>query len=161
MAALLHPLQRLALNLRREHDELARRCEDLQQRADRGDWRGSDAIWDGFRSVLDRHMTHEESWLLPVYALAGLCETTLAQTLRREHAALRQELERLGVARQAHAVRAGDIRALLRQLKDHARREDLSLYAWLDEQDTAHHPPHGAHRGLPSSRGDGRRSRTS
>lgn len=159
MAALLHPLQKLALSLRREHDELARRCEDLQQRADRGDWRDGDAIWDGFRSVLDRHMSHEESWLLPVYALAGPRESSVAQTLRREHTALRQELERIAAALQVHAVGAGEIRELLRQLRDHARREEPSLYRWLDLQDTMNHPPHGAHQNAPAPRGDRSRGR--
>jgi nucleotide-binding universal stress UspA family protein len=136
-----HSFHTLAEKLRCEHAMLTRRCADLVQRAESGDWRECDVIWDEFCSLLDIHMTEEETSLLPVYERGNATDLAVAGEIRRDHAAIRAATERLGVSIQVHAVRASDIKALVDQLETHARRENQSLYGWLEAHEASARSP--------------------
>lgn len=116
--------------LRREHLSLEKRCADLSNRAQSGDWRECDAIWDDFCRELEAHLRYEEACLLPQYAQQGEREALVALQLRGEHGDVRRLVERLGVALQVHSVRAYDIEELVALLGRHAALENETLYPW-------------------------------
>jgi hemerythrin superfamily protein len=123
-----------AEELRHDHELLHRRGADLVLRAESGDWHECDEIWDEFCRILDDHMSEEEAHVLPGYSQGGEREAAIARAITQDHAAIRAEMDRLGVAIQVHAVRAEDIRELVAHLDEHAQREEPSLYSWLVAQ---------------------------
>ncbi|MCU0686138.1 MAG: hemerythrin domain-containing protein [Polyangiaceae bacterium] len=130
--------------LRREHLSLDRRCADLSNRAQSGDWRECDAIWDDFCRQLEAHMRYEETCLLPDYAQQGEREALVALKLRGEHGDVRRLVDRLGVALQVHSLRAYDIEDLVALLGRHVSLENETLYPWAKRASSAVDPtaPH-------------------
>jgi hypothetical protein len=126
------PFEASRETLRHEHAMLDRLCEDLVNRAESGDCRECDAVWDELGRVLEAHMGLEEATLLPVFGAEGPEQARLADQIRREHQDIRRTVARLGVAVQVHTLRAGDVRELVELLRRHAALEDGSLYAWAD-----------------------------
>lgn len=118
--------------LRHEHQMLGALCDDLMNRAESGDWRECDAVWEELGRVLDAHMNLEEGTLLPVFEGEGPGQARLAAQIRREHRDIRHSVERLGIMVQVHELRADDVRAFVEALRRHAAFEDSSLYAWAD-----------------------------
>ena len=132
------------LSLLAEHRRLDREFDELVRRAETGDWRDCDAIWDGFCSSLEQHMAYEERRLFPTYALTGESAAEAVQKLREEHKDLRQRLQNIGVAIQLHATRAEELRELVRVLREHVEYEGQTLYPWLDAQAAQREPPFGS-----------------
>jgi hypothetical protein len=126
------PLNRHAREMKQEHLTLALRCDDIIKRAESGDWRECDGAWDAFQSALTAHMDYEDSLLVPAYAAAVDGRARVSERLRRDHAAIRAEVDRLGVAIQLHTVREDDIRALVAMLAEHAAFEGRVFYPWIE-----------------------------
>ena len=78
------------------------------------------------REVLD-HLAAEELVILPGYQAASPSD---AAEIRAEHAAIRQQLFRVGLEIDLHLIRAHTVERLLAQLRAHARREDVAMYPW-------------------------------
>ena len=83
------------------------------------------STWSEFENRLSSHMAAEESELLPLVAAGHPLE---AARMRSEHDQIRQLVSGLGVAIDLHAARQPAIEALVRLLRNHARREDRVLY---------------------------------
>jgi hemerythrin-like domain-containing protein len=119
-----------ASRLLAEHRELDARFEDLLSRAESGEWSLCDAVWDELSRKLDAHMRFEEEELLEPFAGSSAAAAYDAVHLRREHQAIREVLERLGIQVQLHALRETEVRALVELLRAHAERENRALYPW-------------------------------
>jgi hemerythrin-like domain-containing protein len=120
-----HPAQ-----LADEHRALEVLSEDLVNRAESGDFRECDAIWDQMTRSLEAHMELEEKELFPRYAKLGPDQAELVGALIAEHAEVRSELLRLGLAVQEQLLRADDVRALVAKLRAHAAKENAAFYQW-------------------------------
>lgn len=121
-----------AASLREQHVVCERLFQDLVNRAESNDWHACDEIWDEFSSVLEEHMTYEESRLFPKLA-AGDEERLISQRLREDHAAFRHALAEMGVAIEIHSVRLTGVEDLVGRLRAHAALEDRCLYPFADE----------------------------
>ena len=86
-------------------------------------------LWTRFESELERHMSAEERFLLPSFALEHPEE---AKALVEEHAEFRRKLVELGVSVDLHIVRLVVANELIEKLRAHAHREDELLYEWGD-----------------------------
>jgi hypothetical protein len=78
------------------------------------------------REVLD-HLAAEELVILPGYQVDSPGD---AAAIRADHAAIRQQLFRVGLEIDLHLIRAHTIERLLSQLREHAQREDTAMYPW-------------------------------
>lgn len=78
------------------------------------------------REVLD-HLAAEELVILPGYQAAAPGD---AAEIRADHAAIRQQLFRVGLEIDLHLIRAHTVEALLAQLREHAQHEDAAMYPW-------------------------------
>jgi len=78
------------------------------------------------REVLD-HLAAEELVILPGYQDASPHD---AAAIRADHAAIRQQLFRVGLEIDLHLIRAHTVERLLAQLREHAQREDAAMYPW-------------------------------
>lgn len=115
--------------LRRDHDELDRRYEDLLAAYRSGDWNEVRAEWDVFEAALRAHLATEERHVFPRFRDEAPDEE---RALRREHEELRRMLTMIGVGIDLHAVPERDAEELVRRLRDHAARENALLYRWMD-----------------------------
>jgi hemerythrin-like domain-containing protein len=122
-----------AKRLHDEHTSIGRELEDLANRAETGDWSLCDSIWDGFTARLEDHMQFEETSLLDDFAASSAEARGTAKELRDEHARIRASLLDLGVLLQLHQLSRNAIESLVAVIRDHARRENLTLYPWADE----------------------------
>lgn len=126
-----------AAELSAEHDHLEQWFLDLTARAATGDHRECDAVWSAFAEQLESHMAFEEREIFPRYIQRGAVEAELAQTLIEEHQAIRAQMETLGVELQLHLPSAKAISSFLDKLREHARREQETLYPWLEANKAA------------------------
>ncbi len=113
-----------------EHAALEAMCDDLIHRAESGEWRECDAVWDGFSLRLETHMELEESELFPRFAKVGPDQTEIVAALTAEHIELRSEVLRLGLAIQEQLLRLDDVRGLVDKLRHHAAHENEVFYRW-------------------------------
>jgi len=115
------------------HQALQRRFAALVARASGGDPVELRKEWSVFEAELLAHLDLEEAELLPGLARNAPGD---ADVIRAEHADIRQALVDLGVKLDLHLLRAENVEAFVRQLEDHARREEQTLYAWADRHVT-------------------------
>ena len=113
-----------------EHAALEALCDDLVNRAESGEWRECDAVWDDFTRRLETHMELEEKELFPRFAKLGPDQTEIVAALSAEHVALRSEVLRLGLAIQEQLLRLDDVRGLVDKLRNHAAHENKVFYRW-------------------------------
>jgi hemerythrin-like domain-containing protein len=92
--------------------------------------------WTRFERNLRDHLDTEERCLFPLVASAHRNEI---EALRLEHRHIRRALSELGLSVDLHTLRKASVDELFVYLQQHARREDQSLYAWLDESTSAQH----------------------
>lgn len=122
---------RNASQLSEEHERLERWFVELTERAASGEPRECDAVWDDFARQLESHLSFEEQAVFPVYERQGPLAAALVRGLRKEHDAIRKQLDQLGVDLQLHLTRAETIGRFLTLLRVHARRERQTLYPWM------------------------------
>jgi hemerythrin-like domain-containing protein len=87
-----------------------------------------------FNELEQRLMTHmeaEEQYLLPLVEVSHPGE---ADRTRLEHARIRQLVSELGLAIELHAVREPQIAELVQLLREHAAREDRTIYTFAGER---------------------------
>lgn len=137
-----------ALGLRADHRHLDHRFDEFIARTASGDWRDCDAIWDGFSSALEQHMTYEERSVFPAYERTSVSAAEVVHQLREEHKELRQRLANIGVAIQLHAARAEEMKELVSVLREHVERESQSIYPWLDTRASQRETPFGTDEAL-------------
>lgn len=92
--------------------------------------------WTRFELSLRDHLDTEERYLFPLVAATHRREV---EALRAEHQHIRCALSELGVAVDLHTVRKASVDELIAYLKQHALREERSLYQWIDHDPAAHH----------------------
>ena len=113
-----------------EHKTLEALCDDLVNRAESGDWRECDAVWDDFTRRLEAHMELEEKELFPRYGKLGPDQAETIAALGAEHIELRSIVLRLGLAVQEQLLRLEDVQALVEKLRHHAAHENQVFYRW-------------------------------
>lgn len=113
--------------LAEHHHKLDRQLDGLVARAKEDDPTALRATWTAFDRELLRHMELEEAEILPGFARQ---DAAGARAILADHAEIRSGLLEMGVDLDLHLVRAEAIETFVRQLKEHARREEAALYAW-------------------------------
>jgi hemerythrin-like domain-containing protein len=86
-------------------------------------------LWTQFEEDLGAHMALEEEYILEALAHDGPEE---ARALLRDHDDIRRKLAEFGVGVELHRVGADVVRAFVRQLREHARRENEHSYRWAE-----------------------------
>lgn len=129
----------LAAQLDAEHLRLEQWFLDLTDRAATGEPRECDAVWSDFARQLESHMSFEEREIFPRYAHRNGVERRTVAELAEEHAAIRKQVEDIGVDLQLHLTNAEVIAALLKSLREHARHERETLYRWLTGPEPGQH----------------------
>ena len=120
--------------LRQDHQQLAVLLECLSQAAEASDREGLATTWAELEPRLIGHMDAEERYLLPLVEADHPAE--VKQTLL-DHAQIRDRRAELGLAIELHAVRCGDIRALIDLLQAHSKHEDEELYVLAGDKVSA------------------------
>jgi hemerythrin superfamily protein len=87
------------------------------------------ASWDELDAALRDHLAAEEELILPAYQLTAPEE---GDTLRTEHARIRELLHEVGRGMQHHRISAERLRELVALLHTHATREETVLYPWAE-----------------------------
>ncbi len=87
-------------------------------------------IWTRLERALLAHFDAEERWLFPLFS-ADHPEEILA--LQQQHARLRRLVSEAGVAADLRTLRSDQTLELLSELRAHAKREDDSIYGWLEQ----------------------------
>ncbi len=90
--------------------------------------------WTRFEQNLRDHLDTEERCLFPLVAHEHRSEV---ESLRSDHQHIRHALSELGVAVDLHTLRKAAIDELIVYLQEHARREDRTLYQWVEQYPTA------------------------
>jgi Hemerythrin HHE cation binding domain len=127
--------RRTMIDLAREHVLMNTLCEDIVARAETGEWRLCDAIWDELARRLRAHMLLEERSLFPGFLKAHPDRRAALAELQAEHGTFRAAIERLGIAVQLQELRSSQVRSLVSQLDLHSQRENLEFYPWVRMQE--------------------------
>jgi hemerythrin superfamily protein len=83
------------------------------------------ATFNDLEQRLMAHMEAEEQYLLPLVEGSHSDE---AERTRLDHARIRQLVSELGLAIEIHAVREPQVTELVQLLREHAAREDRTIY---------------------------------
>jgi hemerythrin-like domain-containing protein len=118
------------IHLADEHRALEVLCDDLVNRAESGEWRECDAVWDDFTRRLEAHLELEEKELFPRFADLGPEQAKTVAALAAEHDELRSTVLRLGLAVQEQLLRLSDVQELVEKLRGHAAHENQVFYPW-------------------------------
>jgi hemerythrin HHE cation binding domain-containing protein len=118
-------------SLLRDHDEIDRGLADLVRAYETGDHQVAREAFRAFDARLAAHFAFEDEHLLPAF---GKFDPQEAQAIAGEHRAIRTYVDELGIGTDLHLTRLPAIKTLVQRLRAHARREDLALYRWVDEQ---------------------------
>ena len=78
------------------------------------------------REILE-HIKAEEDVILPAYEQHAPMD---ARALRGDHEKIRQQLTRICIDCELHAIRAATLEDLIADLRAHAAREDAQMYPW-------------------------------
>lgn len=111
-----------------DHERLQVLFERLLSAFEANDREDMSRLWTAFESGLLAHMEMEETYLIPTL------QHESGRALLEEHGHFRTRLSELGVALDLHAIRLETARALVDELRAHARIEDELLYQWADER---------------------------
>jgi len=113
-----------------DHVRLEELFRDVLRRLALDDRDETRAAWAEFERGLSAHLEVEEKMVLPPFSLAFPDE---AAAIRAEHEKIRARLLDLGVSVDLHCIRMSDASDFIRELRDHARREDALMYRWADQ----------------------------
>jgi len=92
-------------------------------------------LWTRLEHNLRDHLDTEERCLFALVATAHRAEV---EALRAEHQHIRCALSELGIAVDLHTLRKASVDELIGYLRQHALREEHSLYEWIDRDPAAH-----------------------
>jgi len=124
------------LLLPEHHRRLEEACTELLGVSHGDDTRALGAAWRRFEAEVLDHLAAEEEVMLPAYEEVA---PAAAHEIRDDHARIRALLTTLGLEVELHVIRAETVRWLVDALRDHARREDETMYVWARRS----LPPHG------------------
>lgn len=113
------------------HSRLDHEFETLLARCTMGEPEGVRAAFDVLDCELRTHMNMEEELMFPLFELEANSD---AAALRAEHNRIRSRLDQLGVDLDLHSLSKGCVEAFIALLRQHAQREGLFLYPWLDSR---------------------------
>jgi hemerythrin len=116
--------------LRRDHERLERLFNDLLCAFEADARADIPRLWNEFDRELRTHLTIEEEQLMPRFLDFNAPE---ALALLREHDSIRDRLLRLGVGVDLHLTRLNQVDDFVRELREHAKREDALFYRWSEE----------------------------
>ncbi len=140
------------VHLHADHENFETRFEQLSRAAHEGDWRDVDTLWGPFEKDFREHMEFEEKELFAGFAATGADQADVVKTLREQHDDIREQLYKLGVQIQLHAIRAETIDAFFKVIRLHNTVESAHFYPWVAKQrDAAAEPApkgHGSVRSL-------------
>lgn len=88
------------------------------------------ADWERFERTLRAHLELEEREIVPAVERV---DPKAAARVREDHAEIRASLDELGVEVELHTLRKETVDRFLTRLRDHAAREDATLYRIADE----------------------------
>jgi hemerythrin superfamily protein len=115
-----------------DHRRLERTFQALVRCAEEQDPIALRESWSRFERDLLAHIDAEEASMLRDFARQRPEE---ARRILHDHENIRRTLLELAIDLDLHLLRGSTVRAFVDRLREHARREDASLYRW-------------AHRGL-------------
>lgn len=113
-----------------DHARLAALFRDVLRRLALDDRDETREAWSDFERGLLAHLDAEERLVLPAFAVDHPDE---ARAIRAEHDGFRARLLDLGVAVDLHHIRLEDATSFIRELTDHASRENALMYRWADK----------------------------
>jgi hemerythrin-like domain-containing protein len=87
------------------------------------------SAWTELESLLTRHLEAEEHYLLPLIEAAHRENASL---IRDDHDRIRAELAALGRELERPSQRQRGAVLLQQMLEEHAKREESTLYSWVD-----------------------------
>lgn len=114
-----------------EHRFLDEQYQALLEAARASDLQTLSTLWTGFERRLSAHMAGEERYIL---ALLEPKHPQIVRSLREEHHKIRNLIAKIGVSTDLHAVRLRALEDLGELLRDHAAREDKSIYQMAARQ---------------------------
>lgn len=117
-------------DLYQQHQAQERAFQDLVERVKSGDSLVCDAVWDEFCADLLSHLQFEEDHILPRYRRSNPGAAADAEELLAQHAAIRQQLDEMGMALQLHLLRAEIVERFVAMMRAHAEHENRTLYPW-------------------------------
>jgi len=120
--------------LLQDHLVLEQRLTQLTSALEGGDPVDIGEVWTQFERSLRDHIDSEERCLFPLVASAHWAEV---EELRLEHQRIRCALGELGTLVDLHALRKASVDELIVHLRQHAAREERTLYEWADDNMTA------------------------
>jgi hypothetical protein len=115
--------------LAQHHRGLETAWDAIVVEVDGGDPFALSRQWRALERELLRHLSLEERELLPPFEQSSHGDE--ARLLRREHDAIREDLQRLGVELDRHQLRAEAVADFAARLRAHGRREDRELHPWI------------------------------
>jgi len=121
----------LADTFTRQHRELDERFCRLRETALSGDWRDCDRDWSPLSKALLDHMAFEERLVFPVYGRSGAAALADTLGLCKEHAEIRDLLERIGCEIELHHAPPAELETFITSLREHLAREDALLHPWI------------------------------
>ena len=116
------------------HAAFDQRLADITARASKGDWVGLRAEWDAFADDLVAHMDYEESEVFEDFGCESRQQNEALAELLRDHAGLRDLVDELGPQLRAGRLDDATLAAFLILLREHSRREEATVYPWLEER---------------------------
>lgn len=123
----MHPARR---HLSDDHARLERLSAELESALEGGDRSAIQEVWTRFEATLLSHLDAEERWLFPLLSAEHAAEL---KALRAQHARLRHLASEEGLAADLRTLRRETAGELLTELRAHAKREDETVYAWLEQ----------------------------
>jgi hypothetical protein len=117
--------------LKLDHERIDHLLEDLLQVFARGDADALRDAWTRFEAGLQGHLVAEERYMLPLLRASHPAE---ADALTAQHEGFRRALAELGVGTDLRLVKLDVAQDLVRDLREHAAREEAFLYDWADRE---------------------------
>lgn len=111
-----------------DHAAINRRLLRLAQVVEHADFKTIAAIFNEVGEALRAHLDAEER-AFPAFEKEHPWEI---RRLREDHEAFRRTLDALLVLAELRMLPPETVHTFIRRLRDHARREDASLYAWVE-----------------------------
>lgn len=120
--------------LRHDHERLEALFAELADAVDGADSATIQRVWSRFEQALMAHLEAEERHLMPAV------EKRHPEDVRRtrvEHESIRRLVQELGLRADIHTLRKEVADQLITTLREHAEREEKTVYRWADESGAA------------------------
>ncbi len=119
-----------------DHDSINSKLLHLSQVVEHADAKTIAKIFNDVGNALRAHLSAEER----AFGFFEADHPWEIRRLREDHDGFRRTLDALLVLAELRMLPPETVHAFIRQLKEHARREDASLYSWAEGKNTVHQP---------------------